>query len=75
MTTQGVDFLEAWVNKNVPHLPFTGNVLVKALAGKLKADAGFAGFTMEDLEIDEGLVEKFISEAMLHRDEPGTPGD
>jgi hypothetical protein len=75
MTAQGMKFLEKWVSEKVPLLPFTDDVMVRALTAKLKADATSAGWTMQDLELDEAIVEQFIKEAILFRAEPGTSGD
>jgi hypothetical protein len=71
MTARGVGFLQTWVSKNVPLLPFTDEVLVRALTMKLKADVSAAGMTMKDLELDEAIAELFIKEAILFRAEPG----
>jgi hypothetical protein len=75
MTARGVKFLEIWVSEKVPLLPFTDDVMVRALTVKLKADATSAGWTMQDLELDEAIAEQFIREAILFRAEPDTPGD
>ncbi len=75
MTAGGVDFLVSWVGKNVPPLPVTGDVLIRALAQKLKDDASAAGFVIADLEIDGPQVENFIREIMGDEAEPGKVGD
>ncbi|MEP7172070.1 MAG: hypothetical protein ABI705_01145 [Aestuariivirga sp.] len=59
----------------MPPLPVTGDVLIRALAQKLKDDASAAGFTVEDLEIDGPQVEEFIRETMAHVSEQGKTGD
>jgi hypothetical protein len=75
VTAKGVDFLVSWVEKNVPSSPVTGDVLIRALAQKLRDDASAAGFSIADLEIDGPQVEPFIRETMGHVTEPGTVGD
>lgn len=75
MTARGWEFLEAWVRENAPTLPVTGDVLVRALAQKLKDDASGAGLALADLEIDGPQVEAFIREMMAHVAERGTTGD
>ena len=75
MTSRGVEYLNEWVSENVPPLAVTGDVLIRALAQKLRDDAGAAGFTIADLEIENSQVEQFIRETLVHVAEPGTPGD
>lgn len=75
MTASGVEFLKGWIGENVPPLPVTGDVLIRALAQKLKDDAGAAGFVIADLEIEGPQVEPFIRETLIHLAEPGTPGN
>ncbi len=75
MTAQGVEFLNEWVSENVPPLPVRGDVLIRALAQKLRDDASAAGFSIADLEIEGSQVEPFILETLVHVAEPGTPGD
>lgn len=75
MTARGVEYLNEWVSENVPPLPVTGDVLIRALAQKLRDDAGAAGFTVADLEIEGAQVEQFMRETLVHVAEPGTPGD
>jgi hypothetical protein len=74
MTARGIEFLNEWVGENVPHLPVTGDVLIRALAQKLRDDADVAGFTVADLEIENSQVEQFMRETLVHVGEPGTPG-
>jgi hypothetical protein len=45
------------------------------LAQKLEFDAGVEGLTLEDLEIQQGEVETYIRDIIVHVGEPGTPGD
>ena len=52
-----------------------GDVLLRALAKKLRDEAGAAGFTVADLEIENSQVEQFMRETIVHVAEPGTPGD
>lgn len=75
MTARGIEFLNEWVGENVPPLPVTGDVLIRALAQKLRDDAGAAGFTVADLEIENSQVEQFMRETLVHVADPGTPGD
>ena len=42
MTARGGEFLNEWVSENVPPLPVTGDVLIRALAQKLRDDASAA---------------------------------
>ena len=39
VTARGVEFLNEWVGENLPPLPVTGDVLIRALAQKLRDDA------------------------------------
>ena len=74
MTARGVDWLEVWIDSNVPARP--GNwVEALALAQKLRAEAAAEGFMLEDLNLNEEELGKYIFDAMVHLDEPGTPGD
>ena len=61
--------------REVPPLPVTGDVLIRALAQKLRDDASAIGFTIADLEIEGTQVEQFIRETIVHVGEPETPGD
>ena len=53
MTSRGVDFLQDWVSGKLPPMPTGDNALVKMLAQKLRDDAGNAGLTLADLELEE----------------------
>ncbi len=75
MTARGVDFLNDWVSEKLPAMPTGDNELVQMLVQKLKDDAGAAGFTVTDLEIENSQVEQFMGETLIHVAEPGTPGD
>ena len=75
MTARGIEFLNEWVSENVPPLPVRGDVLIRALAQKLRGDASAAGFTIADLEIEGPQIEPFIRETIAYVAEPGTPGD
>lgn len=66
MTARGVEFLNEWVSENVPPLPITGDVLIRALAQKLRDDSSVAGFTIADMEIEGSQVEQFIRETLIH---------
>jgi hypothetical protein len=48
MTAQGMKFLETWVSEKVPPLNIKSDVVIRALAQKLRDDAGAAGFTIVD---------------------------
>ena len=76
MTAKGVDFLENWIQKNVtaggpPDDPLSASVI----AMRCIVDAAAEGITLEELKPDLGSLESHIVEAMVHRAEPGTPGD
>ena len=74
MSAKGVDFLELWIERNV--LPRSADRTQTArLAEKLEFDAWVEGMTVEDLEIQPGKVEIYISDIIVHVGEPGTPGD
>jgi hypothetical protein len=76
MSARGVDFLELWIQKNVAALdPSDDPLHASALANRCIADAAAEGLTLEEIKPDTGTVESHISEAMVHVDEPGTPGD
>lgn len=65
MTARGVEFLEAWVTENMPTLPAKGDVLIRALAQKLKDDARAARIDMVELEIDGPPIEEFRIHAII----------
>jgi hypothetical protein len=71
LTVRGVEYLNKWVAENVPPLPTRGDVLIRALAQKLRDDASAAGFTIADLEIGGSQVEQFIRELILQNSEFG----
>ena len=73
MTERGVGFLENWINENMPVHPRRG--VARKLGKRLRIDAAVAGLTVEDLEIDKSSVERYIFDAMVHLNEPRTPGD
>ena len=64
MTVRGVKYLNEWVGKNVPPLPTRGDVLIRALAQKLRDDASAANFKISDLEIEGSQVEQYIRETI-----------
>jgi hypothetical protein len=66
MTARGVDFLNEWVSENVPPLPVRGDVIIRALAQKLRDDSSAVGLALADLEIEGGQVEQFIRETITH---------
>lgn len=71
---RGVDFLEFWIDDNVPARQGTW-VEAGKLAKQLRRDAAAAGFTVEDLGLQEREVEKYVLDALAPLAEPGTPGD
>ena len=76
MSARGVDFLEDWIQKNVtaggpPDDPLSASVM----AMRCIVESAAEGITLEELKPDSGSVESHIAEAMVHLDEPGTPGD
>ena len=76
MKERGADFLEKWIQKNVtagdpPNDPLTASVL----ATRCIAQAAAEGLTLEEIQPDSGSIESHIAEAMVHPDEPGTPGN
>lgn len=54
-------------------MPVRGNVLIRALAQKLRDDASAAGFTISEMEIEGAQVEQFIRETMLQDSELRIP--
>jgi len=62
MMARGVDFLKEWVSENVPPLAVKSDVLLRALAQKLRDDASVASFPIADLEIENSPVEQFMRE-------------
>lgn len=60
MTARGIAYLNDWVAEIVSPLPVTGEVLIRALAQKLRDDSSDAGFTIADMEIEGSQVEQFI---------------
>ena len=75
MSGHGVEFLNEWVSENVPPLNVKSDVVIRALAQKLRDDAAAARFTVADREIENSQVEHFIRETLIHVAEPETPGD
>lgn len=75
MTARGVEFLNDWVSENVPPLLVAGDVLIRALAQKLRDDASAAGLAISDLEIEGTQVENFIRETMSPVIDPSAPCD
>ncbi len=76
MNGRGIEFLEEWIQTNVTRADRGGDsIRAMVLADKCKADATAQGLKSDDLESEWGRVEAHIYEAMLHLDEPGTPGD
>ena len=76
MTARGIEFLENWIERNVtaggpPDDPLSASVI----AMRCIVEAAAEGITLEELKPDSGSVESHIAEAMVHRAEPGTPGD
>ena len=69
MTARGVEFLNEWVSENVPPLPTKGDVLIRALAQKLRDDARAKGFTIADLEIEGSQFEQFIRDKISQNSE------
>lgn len=63
MTARGIDFLDVWIDINVPQQK---DDLAKAemLADKLVADAAARGFTIDDLDLGDYSVTKFIRQSM-----------
>lgn len=73
MTVRGVKYLTDWVGENVPPVPVRGDVLIRALAQKLRDDASATGFTISELEIEGSQVEQFIRETILQNGELRIP--
>ena len=71
MTARGVIFLNEWVSENLPPMLVTGDVLIRALAQKLRDDAAAGGLTVADMEIENSQVEQFIRKTLVHVAEPG----
>jgi hypothetical protein len=74
MSGSGVDFLENWISDNIPRQK-GDQAMAGKLAAKLIADGVAAGFTLADMELEEADAEKYIREAIVHLDTPGTPSD
>lgn len=73
MTVRGVKYLKEWVGKNVPPLPTRGDVMIRALAQKLRDDANATGFTISELEIEGSQVEQLIRETIIKSNELRMP--
>ena len=70
-----MDFLEGWIQRNVTDGDRHGDsIRAVVLADRCRADAAALGIKRDDMEPEGGSVESIIYEAMLHLDEPGTPG-
>ena len=55
--------------------PDSAQAMAGKLAAKLVADGVTAGITLADMELGEDDAEKYIRDAILHLDTPGTPSD
>ena len=74
MSARGVDFLELWIDGNVLPGP-ADRIQARKLAQKLAIDAAAAGFTLADLDLEPGEVEKYIMDKLVHVGEPPAPID
>ena len=70
MSARGIDFLELWIVGNVLLGP-ADRIQARKLAQKLAIDAATAGFTLADLDLEPGEVEKYIMDKLVHAGEPG----
>lgn len=75
MTVRGVEYLNKWIDENVPPVPVTGDAPIRALAQKLRDDASAAGYKIAELEIEGSQIEQFIRERIAHGTFPGKSGD
>ena len=74
MTTRGVEFLEAWIVKNVAALGLSDEPMrATNLAMRCIADAAAAGLTLEEIQPETGSVESHIADAMMRPADPGIP--
>jgi len=74
MSASGLDFLENWIGANVPGQK-GDRAMAGKLAAKLIADAVTARCTLADMGLEEDDVEKYMREAIVHLDTPGTASD
>ena len=76
MSGRGIDFLENWIQKNVTAGVLSDDPLrASELARRCILEAAAEGITLEEIKPDTGSLESHIFDAMVHLDEPGTPGD
>jgi hypothetical protein len=76
MSERGIDFLENWIEKNVTSGVLSDDPLrASDFAMRCIAEAAAEGLTLEEIQPDTGSLESHIFDAMVHRAEPGTPGD
>jgi hypothetical protein len=71
MTTRGVDFLEAWIARNITDTDRPGSrELATILAARCRGEAASIGIGVSELEPEFVTVEMAIYEAMA-----GSPGN
>ena len=76
MSARGVEFLENWIQKNLPRGgPPDDPLNASVLAMRCIAEAAAEGLTLEEIKPDTGSVESHIAEAMVTLAKPGTPSD
>jgi len=77
MSTEGLEFMEKWIEKNVTYKVRSGEPLSSfdpvRLAERAIMDAGQRGLRLDDLEPEFGTPETIIREALESSE--GTPGD
>ena len=67
MSARGVDFLENWIDGNVTEGDKYGShERAEKLAVNCAAEAKTVGISIDDMEQDQGSLEKMIYEAMHH---------
>jgi CheY-like chemotaxis protein len=65
MSARGIDFFESWVHRNIREPGQSGDwAKARELAKELRVDAAAAGFTVADLILEKGRIEKYIYDHM-----------
>ena len=63
MSARGVDFLELWLDLN---MPLSNRQSVESFVRRLTDDAAAQGISLSDMGLDDYSPEKFIAQAMAH---------
>ena len=67
MSARGIDFLEIWIDQNVPSKgEMNRGRTVESLVKQLTADAAAQDISFDDMGLDSYSPEKYIAQAMTY---------